>query len=199
MQHPPFNLKGTNNKIEVANIIAALCCQEILVERLDGAGTWQTVLKNVVPQGAPTSPTLTNIICQSLDFYLGAAAKKFGVKYSRYADDITFSSSHNIYKENSEFVAEIKRIITNQNFNIKDSKTRLQKAGFKQEVTGLLVNEKPNVHKRYIKELRKWLYYWEHYGYATANDYFIPHYIADKGDKNQQPNLKNVLGGKLDF
>ena len=117
--------------------------------------------RNVLPQGAPTSPILSNIICERLDLRLNGVAKRFGLKYSRYADDITFSSMHNVFQKNSDFLIEINRIINEQNFIIKHSKTRLQKQGYKQEVTGLIVNQKPNVDSRYISELRKWIYLWE--------------------------------------
>lgn len=100
------------------------------------------------------------MICERLDIRLSGVAKRFGLKYSRYADDITFSSMHNVYQKDSEFLIEIARIITDQNFHIKESKTRLQKQGFRQEVTGLIVNDKPNVNKRYISQLRMWIYCW---------------------------------------
>jgi retron-type reverse transcriptase len=158
------------------------------------------VKKNVLPQGAPTSPTFSNIVCQQLDFYLSAVAKRFGLQYSRYADDITFSSMHNVYQPESEFLKELHRIIAEQNFHIKESKTRLQKDGYRKEVTGLLVNEEANVQQRYIKQLRMWLYYWERYGYERAEGFFLKQYIADKGDcLKGKPNMSNVIGGKLDY
>ena len=69
------------------------------VERKDIDGNWIETKKNVLPQGAPTSPVLTNVVCQRLDYLLTAVAKRFGLKYSRYADDITFSSLHNVYQK----------------------------------------------------------------------------------------------------
>ena len=127
-------------------------------------------------------------------------AKRFGLKYSRYADDITFSSMHNVYQPDSKFLKELHRIIAEQNFHIKESKTRLQKDGYRKEVTGLLVNEKANVQQRYIKQLRMWLYYWERYGYERASGFFLQQYIADKGHvKNGKPDMANVISGKLDY
>lgn len=144
LQYPPFNLNEKSGRKELANIITWLCCHEMEVERQGNEnGEWVKVRKSVLPQGAPTSPTLTNIICERLDYYLSAVANRFGLKYSRYADDITFSSSHNVYQKDSEFLLEINRIISEQRFNIKEEKTRLQKAGYRQEVTGLVVNAQP--------------------------------------------------------
>jgi RNA-directed DNA polymerase len=200
LKHAPFNLNESNGNEILANIIAALCCHEMMVERIDENENWIKVIKNVLPQGAPTSPTITNIICERLDVRLTGVAKRFGLKYSRYADDITFSSMHNVYHNNSEFLAEVERIITDQNFTIKQSKTRLQKQGYRQEVTGLLVNERVNVQKRYIKQLRTWLYLWEKYSYEKANAYFMQHYITDKGHiKKNIPLMQNVIAGKLEY
>ena len=184
----------------IANIIASLCCTEMTVERKGENGDWESVKRNVLPQGAPTSPVITNVICQKLDFLLTGVAKRFGLTYSRYADDITFSSMHNVYQPESDFIKELHRIIAEQGFDIKESKTRLQKDGYRKEVTGLLVNEKVNVQQRYIKQLRMWLYYWERYGYERAYSYFLQQYIADKGNiVKGRPDMANVIAGKLDY
>lgn len=189
LMYEPFNLNG--DKESLAFLLASLCTHPFEIE-----GHIQTVL----PQGSPASPTLSNILCKKLDIRLNGLGKRFGVFYSRYADDITFSSLHNIYNK-VEFEDELKRIIVeNQKFAINPKKTRLQKEGYRQEVTGLIVNEKVNVQKRYIKHLRMWLHYWEKYGYTMANDIFKKDYFADKGyikDLNTQ--LKNVIEGKLGF
>ncbi len=195
--HLPY--KQTNRKT-IANIISSLCCTEMEVERKNESGDWVKVKRNVLPQGAPTSPVITNIICQRLDHILTGVAKRFGLKYSRYADDITFSSMHNVYQPESDFIIELHRIIAEQGFHINQSKTRLQKQGFRQEVTGLVVNDKVNVQKRYIKQLRMWLYYWERYGEKRAYRFFLQQYIADKGHvKNGKPDMANVISGKLDY
>jgi retron-type reverse transcriptase len=189
-----------NSRSNLPNIIAALCCTEIYVERKSELSEWGLVKRNVLPQGAPTSPVITNIVCQRLDYLLSGVAKRFGLKYSRYADDITFSSMHNVYDPESNFLKELHRIIAEQGFHIKESKTRLQKDGHRQEVTGLLVNEKVNVQHRYIKQLRMWLYYWERYGYERAYDFFLRQYMADKGNLVKgKPDMANVIGGKLDY
>jgi hypothetical protein len=188
------------SRLDIANIIASLCCTEMEVERKTAKGEWEKVKRNVLPQGAPTSPVMTNIVCQKLDYLLSGVAKRFGLKYSRYADDITFSSMHNVYQPNSEFLQELHRIIEEQNFHIKESKTRLQKDGYRKEVTGLLVNEKANVQQRYIKQLRMWLYYWERYGYDRAYTYFLVQYVSEKGHiKKGKPDMASVIAGKLDF
>ncbi|MFT3681242.1 MAG: reverse transcriptase family protein [Ferruginibacter sp.] len=189
-----------SSRKSLANIIASICCTEIEVERKNQAGDWEKVKRNVLPQGAPTSPVITNIVCQRLDHLLSGVARRFGLKYSRYADDISFSSMHNVYQPEGDFIRELHRIIMEQGFHIKESKTRLQKDGYRKEVTGLLVNENANVQQRYIKQLRKWLYYWERYGYEKASGFFLQDYLADKGHiMKGKPDMANVIAGKLDY
>lgn len=200
LQYPPFCLDTKRNCQHIANMIAALCCHSMNVERKDKNGEWVKIKQNVLPQGAPTSPLLTNIICERLDYLLSAVAKRFGLRYSRYADDITFSSMHNVYQKNSDFLKEIHRIITEQRFTIKESKTRLQKEGYRQEVTGIIISKKLNVPQRYVKALRKWLYYWETYGYEKAYSFFCSSYFMDKGHiKKGNPNMASVIAGKLEY
>ena len=192
--------KLTPSRLYLSGMIASICCTELDVERKNNVGEWIKVRRNVLPQGAPTSPIISNIVCQRLDFLLSGVAKRFGLIYSRYADDITFSSMHNVYQQDSEFLKELHRIIAEQGFHIKETKTRLQKDGYRKEVTGLLVNEKVNVQKRYIKQLRMWLYYWERYGYERASGFFLQQYILDNRNvKKIYPNMENVIAGKLDY
>lgn len=183
--------KLNKKKEEVAFLLACLCTHPFEIE-----GEIQTVL----PQGSPTSPTLTNMLCRDLDRRLTGLAKRYNLTYTRYADDITFSSSHNIYND-EVFDKELKRIIEeDQNLVINPKKTRLQKAGYRQEATGLIVNDKVNVRRRYVKQIRMWLYYWEKYGYDKAEQIFKRDYLADKGHvKNMNTQLVNVLDGKLEF
>jgi retron-type reverse transcriptase len=205
--HPEFfkdfwmvNRDPDFTRVNIAGMIAGLCFKSMEVERKNDVNDWEKVKRFVLPQGAPTSPVLTNIVCQKLDFLLTGVAKRFGLKYSRYADDITFSSMHNVYQNDSKFIKEVHRIIAEQNFHIKESKTRLQKDGYRKEVTGLLVNDQVNVQKRYIKQLRMWLYYWERYGYERASGFFLQQYIADKGHVMKgKPDMVNVIAGKLDY
>ena len=181
LQLPPFNFPK-----EIANILAGLCCSYD-----------ETVKSNVLPQGSPASPLLTNAICDKLDRRMKGVAKRFGLHYSRYADDMTFSSMHNVYQEGSKFRIEIERIISEQGFRMNDSKTRLQKTGTRQEVTGLTVNAFANVSRKYISDLRWILSVWEKEGYAKAYALFYPKYKYEKGYiKKGEPVMENVIGGK---
>lgn len=187
------------SRSKLANIIAGICCTNLEVDRKEN-GEFVKKNCNVLPQGAPTSPVITNIICQRLDFLLTGLAKRFNVRYSRYADDITFSSNQNVYQKNGAFFQELNRIIEDQGFMLNPDKTRLQKETHRQEVTGLTVNVEPNVPKRYIKQLRSWLYIWENYGYNKGTALILQNYRSDKGHvKPHIARIENIIRGKLDY
>jgi hypothetical protein len=123
---------------EAATIIAQLTCY-----------------KGCLPQGAPTSPIITNLICQILDNRLLKIAKKYKLDYTRYADDLTFSTNNKAFLDSqTEFCMEISKEIENTGFRINDKKTRLQFRDSKQVVTGLIVNRKLNVDHTYYRKTR---------------------------------------------
>ena len=186
LQLAPFNFNE-----DVAKIISGLCCKKVVKDQKKGYA---------LPQGAPTSPLLTNAVCDFLDKKLRRLSFSHGVKYSRYADDMTFSSMHNVYQEDSDFMKSLFSFIEEERFTVNPEKTRLQKRGERQEVTGLTVNDKVNTAHKYTRELRNILYMWEKYGYKDAYASFYRHYKATKGHvKKGEPVLENVIVGKLDF
>lgn len=122
-----------------------------------------------LPQGAPTSPLLSNLAATSLDRELVHLAKRFHMTYTRYADDITFSSNKKfddqiatylVEKECFDVGALLRRKIEESGFKISDSKTRVSHRSQRQEVTGLTVNDKVNVPRKYIRETRAMLHSW---------------------------------------
>ena len=187
-----FQLSPFNFNEQVASILAGLCC--IREKQEDGKFIY------ILPQGAPTSPLITNAICDKLDRRLSGLARRFNLHYSRYADDITFSSMRNVFQENDEFQTELKRIIEDQGFHMNIGKTRLQKRGERQEVTGLTVSNRVNTSREYVAEIRNLLHIWEKYGYNDAFKRFYPQYKTKKGHvKKGEPILENVLYGKLQY
>ncbi len=184
LQLPPFSFTQ-----EIANVVAGLCCSIDKERNIC-----------VLPQGAATSPILTNAICDTLDRRMRGVAKHYGLHYSRYADDMSFSSMYNVYQEGSEFRLEIKRVIEEQGFLMNEAKTRLLREGQRQEVTGLTVNSIVNVSRKYISDLRWILHVWEKEGYAKAYSMFYPKYKQEKGYiKKGEPVMENVIGGKLNY
>src|SRR5574344_748536 len=211
LQLPPFNFKDSDDKEKkrriLADVIAGMCCMKIdehintnlFNELKDRRGNVGKDTLYVLPQGAPTSPILTNIICERLDWQLSKLAKHYGVTYSRYADDITFSSMHNVYQKGSAFINQLHEIVKKQNFVINPAKTRLARVNQKQEVTGLTVNVKSNVNRKYIQDIRHILHTWSTKGYRVAYTEFYPHYKAERPLKKGEPVLENVISGKLEY
>lgn len=173
---------------EVASLIADLCCYE-------------NNFGKVLPQGAPTSPTLTNIICDRLDVKLSRLAKAYGLRYTRYADDITFSGMTNKFAEDGKFCQSLHNIIEEEeNFEINKDKTRLCHGGIRQEVTGITVNDKPNVTQEYVKQLRSMLHNWEAKGYDEAQSIFIKIYNRTNTKHHTSKgvhHIENIIAGKL--
>lgn len=176
LQTPPFSFNQ-----EIASLITDLCCHE-----------------GVLPQGAPTSPTMTNIICERLDWRLSKLAERYDLHYSRYADDITFSADKNRFKPQSRFVRELKKYVRMEWFTINPEKTRLSSKYERQEVTGLTINEKVNVTQQYVKQIRTMLNNWEKSGYDVAQARFIELYHPKKHVEGHH-HIENILGGKLDY
>ncbi len=108
-----------------------------------------------LPIGAPTSPVISNFICLELDEALSAYCIKNEIRYSRYADDLTFSSNQSISK--AQFT-DLVAIIEKNQFELNVKKTRLKSINRKQTVTGLVVNEKVNVDRKIIKMVRAMLH-----------------------------------------
>ena len=197
---------------QVADLICNLCCTRLPFK--DGkpapARAYMTKeemdmlsYKDVVPQGAPTSPVISNIICMSLDKKLTRLARRYRCRYTRYADDITFSSDHSVFSPAGEFCKEFRRIVEEECFRINEDKTRLQKAGSRQEVTGLVVGEKVNVPKEYIRDISSLLHIWEKYGYNHAllkfMEFHHESYFKFSPSGNTTYPLPLFMRGKLNY
>ena len=139
-----YFLKNEHFKLplEVATVLAQLTCYN-----------------GKLPQGAPTSPIITNLICNVMDYKLLALSKKYHLDYTRYADDLTFSTNDkNIIKEYDKFYNSLNEIVLRNGFEINPNKTRLTFRDSRQSVTGLIVNKKVNVDRRYYKNVRAMAY-----------------------------------------
>ncbi|MBB3641191.1 reverse transcriptase domain-containing protein [Variovorax atrisoli] len=189
----------------VATMLAHLCTHE---------GT--------LPQGAPTSPFLANLICRSLDSQLTLLSKRHRATYTRYADDLTFSFSHrhanrlpaNIVNFDGGTVSigsELRSIIESNSFGINNDKTRVSTRMRRMEITGVVVNEDPNVTRKFIDKIRGALHAWDRYGYVAA----LANWNARVAETLKEPragkqwarqtrtgnipSLQNVLWGRLLF
>jgi len=145
-----FFLKDRNFALhkDAATVLAQIACHE-----------------NSLPQGSPCSPVISNLIGNVLDIHLGKLAFDTGCIYSRYADDITFSTNkpqfppslaRPVEGENHRWeVGEVlQEIVTRAGFGINAEKTRMQYRNSRQDVTGLVVNSKVNIRSEYRRTVR---------------------------------------------
>lgn len=172
-----FFIKNKNFNLtpEIATLIAKIACYN-----------------GYLPQGSPCSPIISNFICQILDIRLGNLAKKNFCSYSRYADDITFSTNMNQLSETIAYWDDEKILlgkslvseITHAGFKINYKKTRLYDKTQKQEVTSLVVNKKVNVSRKYFDDTK-----------AMARNY----YLNGICDINGTPGTSVQILGRFNF
>lgn len=153
----------------VAHYLGSFCC-----------------LEDSLPQGAPTSPAISNIIAEMLDKRLFALAKKFDFRYTRYADDLAFSGESIPVK----FIDYVRSIIEDEGFQVNNDKVRLYKGSGKRILTGVSISTgELKAPKSYKKKLFLELYYVKEYGLAS--------HMAKK--KIKIPYYLNSLIGKLHY
>ncbi len=144
---------------QVATLLALLCTEAPReVVALDGQTYYVSLGPRCLPQGAPTSPALTNTLCLRLDRRLSGLAKRLGWRYTRYADDLTFSLPANHAGEPGigTLLGLVRRIAEAEGFRLHPDKTRVHRRGGRQQVTGLVVNgaAPPRVPRRLRRQLR---------------------------------------------
>jgi RNA-directed DNA polymerase len=187
-----FMAKPYNMPEKVATILAQICCHN-----------------NQLPQGAPTSPIVSNMICGQLDSHLQKLAQSYKCIYTRYADDITFSTSFkkfpiSIARENDlgqiEPGEELNKIIINNGFKINQSKVWLRGQDRRQIVTGLKVNSFPNVQKKLLNQIRAMLHAWEKYGLEkTQKEFELKYNLKHRYPEKNIPQVKYIIKGKIEF
>ena len=144
----------------IATILTQLCTEPPVEDiELDGE-TWQVATgKRHLPQGAPTSPAITNLLCRRLDARMSGIARKHHFHYTRYADDLTFSTKGRNRVYARKLLWQVKKVIYEEGFTIHPDKLRLMDRGRRQEVTGLVVNEeKPTVPRKDVRAFRALLH-----------------------------------------
>lgn len=186
-----FQAHPLNFSNEAATVLAHLCCH-----------------KGVLVQGAPTSPIISNLICRSLDRDLINLAKKHRVIYTRYCDDLTFSfSSKDADKLPVSFCKfdgvnlslgdDLLKIINDNGFSVNEGKSRISSKFRRMEVTGLIVNEFPNVRRSYIDGIRGLLHAWKTYGYKSTQEEWMKREYERGLKSGAIPKFDAVLRGRL--
>ncbi len=189
LQLPPFGLTKAG-----AWLVANLCTDRATPKEDGQPG------RAYLPQGAPTSPLLTNAVCQRLDRRLRQLARKHRTYYTRYADDLTFSANHAAFTD--AFRQALLGILQAEGYENHEQKERLLRPWHRQEVTGVVVNERAGAPREYVRQIRAMLHNWEKHGYETASANLRQQYSQDKGHARHRgaaPKLSRVLSGKIAY
>jgi retron-type reverse transcriptase len=163
----------------VATVLALLCteCPRRKVE-YDGRAWWVAVGPRGLPQGACTSPAISNQVSRKLDRRLKGMAHKHGWTYTRYADDLTFSAPKSNEAGVAMLLARVRHIAVDEGFAMQEKKGRVQRASGRQTVTGIVVNERPSLPREEIRALRAILHNARKTGLAAQNKEHRPHFEA---------------------
>lgn len=164
-----FTFLGYNEG--VATLLALLATETPRVAvTFDGKRRFVAVgSQRALPQGACTSPALTNLLCRGLDARLGGAARAWGFAYTRYADDLTFSHPSDDAPVGG-LLSLVRKIIAAQNLVVNEEKTQVLRACDRQNVTGLIVNEtnsRPRVSRQDLRRFRAVLHQCERDGFEA--------------------------------
>jgi retron-type reverse transcriptase len=170
--------------------ILALLCTESPRRTVEYAGRTFHVATGprALPQGACTSPALSNLIARRLDSRLAGIAAKLGWRYTRYADDLTISADGAIEREKQTgyLLARIRHIARDEGFSVNETKTRVLKRSTAMAVTGLIVNQRPGVRRRDVRRLRAILHNAKKHSLAAQN-------------RSRDPQFESRLRGQIAF
>ncbi len=151
--------RGLGYSEAVATVLALICTEpDVDAVDLDGQRLYARKGPRRLPQGAPTSPALTNLICLRLDRRIAGVAASLGFTYTRYADDMTFSASGEPAAKTGTLLKAVGDIITAEGFIVHPDKTRVMRRHRRQEVTGLTVNERVAVPRDTLRRFRALLH-----------------------------------------
>jgi retron-type reverse transcriptase len=171
----------------VATILALVCteCPRREVQ-FNGQTMHVATGPRGLPQGACTSPMLSNMVALRLDRRLAGLANKFDLKYTRYADDLTLSGGDELGRRLGYVMARLRHIASDEGFAINESKTRVQRRHQAQSVTGLIVNDRVSVSRSELRRLRAILHSAKSQGLASQN-------------RDDHPDYRSYLTGLLAY
>jgi RNA-directed DNA polymerase len=179
-------------KPSIATILAQICC-----------------CGSKLPQGAPTSPIISNLICAKMDVDLQRLARDSGCRYTRYADDMTFSTRKSGFPERIAHFGkdgeihlgnDLEAVIHRNSFKLNLAKTRFSTSKQRQIVTGLKVNCFPNVPRSLLKQIRAMIHAREIYGLEKAELEFHAKFVRKhRAPSRGKPSFAQTLKGRLEF
>jgi retron-type reverse transcriptase len=161
----------------VATIFGLLCTESPRRVVTFGGQTLHVATgQRALPQGACTSPAISNLVARRLDARLTGIAKKLGWHYTRYADDLTFSAEGEATQRMAYLMARLRHIVADEGFRVNESKTRVLRRNTAQTVTGVVVNSRPGVRRRLVRRIRAILHRAKTEGLAAQNRQNHPHF-----------------------
>ena len=155
-----LDIEGFFDHILYSQVKNIVFCEEKFAEPIRVLLTMLCYHKESLPQGAPTSPAITNIILYDFDETVGAFCNEKKIAYTRYCDDMTFSGDF----DEGEVIAFVKGELCKLGLFLKNRKTAVIPASKRQTVTGIVVNEKLNITKDYKKKIRQEMHYIQKFG-----------------------------------
>ena len=161
--------------------------EEIYAEPLRILLTMLCYHKDALPQGAPSSPAITNIILYEFDEQIGQWCRARGIAYTRYCDDMTFSGDF----DPAEVIRFVRPELKKLGFLLNEQKTRIQRSAQQQSVTGIVVNEKLSIPADYRRKLRQELYYCRKFG--------IQEHLQKIGLETPDDTYRMQLLGKVNY
>ncbi len=180
-----FRLLGYSGAVAT---LLALLCTECPRKRVvyDGQTYFVATGPRGLPQGACTSPALSNQIARKLDRRLSGLCAKLGLDYTRYADDLTFSGGADLNEKVAYLLARVRHIVEAEGFAVNPKKTRVKRPNARQTVTGLVVNDNPGVPRDVVRRLRAILHRAKTEGLAAQN-------------RDREPNFRAWVEGMIAY
>jgi hypothetical protein len=177
--------RGVGYSEHLATVLALLCTEPPRVPAaVDGKLYYVALGERVLPQGACTSPAITNALCHRLDCRLQGLAKKHAFAYTRYADDLTYSGDNP--RAVGRLLRSVRAILKEEGFQEHPTKTRVMRRANRQEVTGVTVNSRPSVAREEVRSLRAILHNAARFGLESQN-------------RAGHPNFAAYLRGRVEF
>ncbi|MCY9845981.1 reverse transcriptase domain-containing protein [Vibrio caribbeanicus] len=187
LRSEPFNLPNT-----VAAVVALL-----------------VTVNGSLPMSSPCSPVISNLISRRMDAKLNSLSREYKCYYTRYADDIFFSTNRKVFPReliyhNEDGVSmvgfELEKVFDEEGFTLNSDKVSLKDKSQRQIVTGIVVNERVNIPREYMRELRAMLYAWEKHGLESAEAHWLKKYVNNNRfgeNAPYTPRYRRVVRGKL--
>jgi retron-type reverse transcriptase len=171
----------------VATILALLCteCPRRMVT-YDGKNYYVATGPRGLPQGACTSPALSNQVARRLDKRLQGLANKLGLNYTRYADDLSFSGDDGLKDKVGYLMARVRHLAEAEGFRVNEKKSRVLRRNTAQRVTGVVVNDRPGVAKKEVRRIRAILHRARYEG-------------LDRQNRDGRKNFRAWLRGKIAY